>query len=195
MADPNRRQDILRAARAVFRERGYGKARMSDIAERAGVATGTVYLYFGSKEDLVSALCENYLSRLNEKLAVTTAISDTAEAIEESVRATLAFAESERDILRLLDLRTALGKRGELLPADQELHRALALSLQQRMDNGQIHHYDPVLLAELIGGLMEWVSKACLVWGDSDITRYEDVLIRMLQQALLADSGERPQRG
>lgn len=56
---PDRRDAILRAALAVFSENGFGAARMGDIAQRAEVAKGTLYLYFKSKEALFKALIES----------------------------------------------------------------------------------------------------------------------------------------
>jgi AcrR family transcriptional regulator len=51
-----RPQEILEAALAEFAVRGFAAARMEDIATRAGVTKGTVYLYFESKEDLFKSL-------------------------------------------------------------------------------------------------------------------------------------------
>jgi len=51
-----RPQEILAAALAVFGERGFAAARLEDVAERAGVSKGTVYLYFSGKEELFKAL-------------------------------------------------------------------------------------------------------------------------------------------
>ena len=53
-----RRSAILRAAVEVFAERGYEDARMREVAERAGVADGTTYLYFQGKEALLVAILE-----------------------------------------------------------------------------------------------------------------------------------------
>lgn len=50
------RQRILDAAAAVFREQGYANARLSDIAERAGIQTGSLYYHFASREELVSEI-------------------------------------------------------------------------------------------------------------------------------------------
>ena len=49
----DKHQRILDAAVAVFAEKGFFSARIADIAERADVADGTVYLYFQSKEDIL----------------------------------------------------------------------------------------------------------------------------------------------
>ena len=48
--------EILKAARGEFLARGYAATRLDDIAVRAGVAKGTLYLYFRSKEDLFQSL-------------------------------------------------------------------------------------------------------------------------------------------
>ncbi len=55
-----RRTEIIRAAVQVFAERGYFAARMREVAERAGVADGTLYLYFAGKEDLLVSILEEY---------------------------------------------------------------------------------------------------------------------------------------
>jgi len=51
--EPGKETAILHAAIKVFAEQGYHKAQISRIAEHAGVATGTVYLYFGNKRDIL----------------------------------------------------------------------------------------------------------------------------------------------
>jgi len=55
-----KRGAILRGAVEVFAERGYFGARMREVAKRAGVADGTVYLYFEGKEHLLVSLLEEY---------------------------------------------------------------------------------------------------------------------------------------
>jgi AcrR family transcriptional regulator len=59
--------EIQRAARKVFLSRGFQATTMQEIAEQAGIAKGTVYLYYPSKEDLYTALLLPSLEFLNEK--------------------------------------------------------------------------------------------------------------------------------
>ena len=56
-----RPQELLEAALAVFVERGFAAARLEEVAKRAGVSKGTVYLYFSSKEDLLKALVQSVI--------------------------------------------------------------------------------------------------------------------------------------
>lgn len=55
-----RRRDILDAALRLFAERGFTETTVSDIASEAGMATGTVYLYFPSKEDVLQGLHDRF---------------------------------------------------------------------------------------------------------------------------------------
>src|SRR3954469_24182181 len=54
-----RPRQILEAALAVFAERGLAAARLEDIAKRAGVSKGTIYLYFPNKEELFREVIRN----------------------------------------------------------------------------------------------------------------------------------------
>ncbi len=63
-AKPNKRTLITDAAVDVFAEKGFHQARISDIARRAGVADGTIYLYFKNKEDLLLSIFEEKMDFL-----------------------------------------------------------------------------------------------------------------------------------
>src|SRR3982751_6150106 len=52
----DKREAILRAATSVFAHNGYFNSKVADIAREAGVADGTVYLYFKSKEDILHSI-------------------------------------------------------------------------------------------------------------------------------------------
>ena len=63
----DRHEQILEAAAAVFANKGYYGARVADIASRAHVADGTIYLYFRSKEDILAALFETAMRRFLDR--------------------------------------------------------------------------------------------------------------------------------
>ncbi|NNE57731.1 MAG: TetR/AcrR family transcriptional regulator [Hellea sp.] len=57
---------IIQAARGIFNDKGFGKTTMAGIARAAGVADGTVYLYFKNKEDLARAVLADFYGKLTE---------------------------------------------------------------------------------------------------------------------------------
>lgn len=69
------RNTLIAAARAVFEQRGFDGTRMGDIAEEAGVAHGTVYTWFATKEELLHAVIESIAGALYASLAVPEATS------------------------------------------------------------------------------------------------------------------------
>jgi TetR/AcrR family fatty acid metabolism transcriptional regulator len=60
----DKRERIIDAAIAVFAENGFQASRVSDVAKRAGVADGTIYLYFRNKEDLLLSVFEQKMDML-----------------------------------------------------------------------------------------------------------------------------------
>ncbi len=64
----DKRSRILAAAERVFARRGFFASRVSEIAKDAGVADGTIYLYFKSKDDLLISLFETRMKEVNEAL-------------------------------------------------------------------------------------------------------------------------------
>lgn len=64
VADPRTRIVLLRAAEAVFSERGLSAAKVEEITSRAGVSKGAFYLHFDSKEDCFRQIVEGVLARL-----------------------------------------------------------------------------------------------------------------------------------
>lgn len=71
--NPEKRVRILDAALKIFANRGFYNAKVSEVAREAGVADGTIYLYFESKDALLIALFEDRMQRIiaraNDELA------------------------------------------------------------------------------------------------------------------------------
>ena len=77
----DKRERILAAAERVFARRGFFASRVSEIAKDAGVADGTIYLYFKSKDDLLISLFENRMKQVNETLR--TAIANERSTLDQ----------------------------------------------------------------------------------------------------------------
>ena len=88
-AKGERRQALLKAALDEFFERGFTAARMDDIARRAGLSKGTLYLYFDSKEALFTALVDTIAVPNVERIE---GMVITLPSATEALRALMAFA-------------------------------------------------------------------------------------------------------
>src|SRR5256886_17135522 len=82
-----KRDAILRAAIDVFADRGYFNAQVADVARAAGVAAGTVYLYFRSKDDLLISIFERGMrAALEEGRAAGAKLRDPRERLRSFAR-------------------------------------------------------------------------------------------------------------
>src|SRR3981081_3953291 len=80
------RARLLDAAKQIFEERGFLEARISDIAERAGLSHGAFYHYFDSKEQVFRELAEAMDERLSEPLGSVIHASGSSETPRERLR-------------------------------------------------------------------------------------------------------------
>lgn len=104
MTPDARRQQLLDAATWVFARRGYRNAGISDIIARAGVARGTFYLYFKSKQEVFLAIVNHFHGRITRALAqaddpaaLAAHAGTPQEILRASARRWLAFFTENRD--------------------------------------------------------------------------------------------------
>ena len=100
-----RRDEIMAAAKEVFARKGFHAATIADVAKQAGLAYGSVYWYFDSKEDLFHALMavEEQALRSHLAAAVDAPGGDGVEAsFRAAVQATLEFFEADKATVKLL---------------------------------------------------------------------------------------------
>jgi TetR/AcrR family transcriptional regulator, fatty acid metabolism regulator protein len=99
----DKRERILRAAVQVFARKGFYASRVSEIAKAAGVADGTIYLYFKSKDELLTSLFEDRIVRLLELLRRECAAVETGpERVRRLIEFQLGLLEGERDLAEVI---------------------------------------------------------------------------------------------
>jgi TetR/AcrR family fatty acid metabolism transcriptional regulator len=94
-----KRDAILRAAIDTFAGRGFFNSQVADVARAAGVAAGTVYLYFRSKDDLLVSVFERSMKdALAEGRAAITDVDDPAERLRRFARVHLGRLGRDRNL-------------------------------------------------------------------------------------------------
>jgi AcrR family transcriptional regulator len=95
---------ILDAAREEFGERGFSESSIVGITQRAGVALGTFYTYFDSKEVLFQALVRDMSAQVRDHVAPSLRESaDTLDGERRALESFLRFAREHRDVYRIID--------------------------------------------------------------------------------------------
>ena len=178
-----RREAILAAARTVFAKHGFEGTTIVDVASEAGVASGTVYLYYASKLDLFAALSAQLFEVIAGAMQEASAPADVRGGTRTRIRAVFEACSEHRDILRLVflnpDPRTEVARR--MRQADEKRLRPLVELLRAGMAAGAIRQADPTLLAEVINGLVVIALYQCFVQSDGrDVQAYEDTVTEMI---------------
>jgi len=155
-----KRERILRAAVDVFAQSGYFNAKVSDIAKAAGVADGTIYLYFDGKEDLLVTIfrehTRSYLQSLERDLL---AISSPEDRMRVAIRHHMETLGRDRAlaIVSQVELRHSL-KFMSLL-SQQEVADYLNI-LRKIVEHGQSEgvfrrNLHPALVAKAVFGVLD----------------------------------------
>jgi TetR/AcrR family fatty acid metabolism transcriptional regulator len=99
LAIADKRQAILRAAISVFARCGYFNSKVADIAREAGVADGTVYLYFKSKEDILHSIFDRSVEdALGAARKRVKRLSDPREKLRQIAHMHLERLGADRDL-------------------------------------------------------------------------------------------------
>lgn len=161
---------ILDAAEKVIAENGYHGSQVSKIAKEAGVADGTIYLYFKKKEDILISLFEDRLGKLVAMFNASIRESDSAEEalrkiceihftqLEQNV--TLAYVTQIELRQSSLELRKAIGL--SLKPYIQLIEHILILGKEEDSFRADL---DTKLTRQLIFGAMDEVVTSWLISG------------------------------
>jgi AcrR family transcriptional regulator len=177
---------ILDAARDEFGERGFSDSSIVGITQRAGVALGTFYTYFDSKEELFKALVRDMSAQVRDN--VGPALADATDGLDgerRALEAFLKFVRDHRDIYRIID-------ESEFVEpaAYREHYESTAIRIAARLkaarDKGEIDaSFSDRELDVAAWGMMGanvFLGLRFAVWDDADGEHIAEVMSRVWRQ-------------
>jgi AcrR family transcriptional regulator len=186
-----RRSEVLAAALDLFAEKGFAATRLDDVAARAGVAKGTLYLYFKSKEEIFMAVVRESL------VATLTSRRAAVESYSGPISALLAFVLEDwwRDIgsTKLSTIpKLVMAEAGnfpqiaefylrEVILPVQEL---LAHIFERGMASGEFRRVDPRQVAALFTAPLLMAT----LWRTTLAPATDAITIRPSERVVLADT-------
>src|SRR6202521_5985536 len=128
MRDPDKPQQIIEAAVRVFARRGYYNSRVSDIAREAGIAAGTIYLYFKTKDDILVTLFRDKMAEFVGTLRKAIAgEADAASKIRRLVSLHFTILEENPDLAEVVQVELRQGQKFFRGASSQEIGAYFAL--------------------------------------------------------------------
>ena len=143
----------------VIARRGMAAATMQEIADEAGVAKGTIYLYFKDRDDLVEKTFESAMSDLHKRVDEALETEGTFEVkLRAVVAAQIGFFQANREFFRLyISLRYPEGnaqqqrrQKRHCQPQYKSRVERIAAVIEAAMERGEIRKMDPMRLALFI---------------------------------------------
>lgn len=157
-------EQLLRAARDVFEERGYLGTSVGAITERASTAHGTFYLYFRNKEDVFCQVMTGVAADLMQE-ATAPWEEDPRQGIETGMRGFLRVFEEHAGLWRCLleGIFQSDSIHDVWLDIRKGFLDRLAAVLRVEQEAGRVRDLDPVLTANALGAMTEWFAFTHLV--------------------------------
>jgi AcrR family transcriptional regulator len=182
---------LARAGESLFHTKGYHLTTINDICDKAGVASGTFYLYFSDKYSLYRRLLLDYSHKI--RLAIATAVKDLPSRIEQERVGIATFIKFARDNPHSYTI------IWQSLQVDKDLfidyYSSFAKSyndgLIQSANRGEIKKIDTMTMAYALMGISNFVGLQVIMFekglvNDADIDRIVDQVIQMLQNGLFS---------
>ena len=197
--NPDTRGRLLAAAVEVLEAGGYGAASVAAIAERAGLATGTLYRHFPSKADLFvevfRAVADQELEEMHRAAGTPQTVGEQLDAVV----ATFAARALSRPRLAWALVYEPLDPAvdAERLSYRREYVRVMAAFVRARVDAGELPDQDPdTTSAALVGAIVEALVSplAPVAGGNADPDAVIEALTAFCRRAIGAEVGAGAQR-
>ena len=192
-SEPVRRAQLLRAARKVFRAKGYDGATVSEIVREAGVAQGTFYLYFPSKKDAAVSLRDGLMEPMAQAMATAVeSCTSFEDRLESLIAAGFKVARRNADLFRLAFIgadETHPEMHSES-PEHVSILRVTTGFFRDAVDAGEMEPMDPQIAARLAMGLLQHAMIEAFVSGEGEESdRLEEGVSALLLNALRRRTG------
>ena len=186
-----KRQMILDAAGDLFAKQGYENTTISDIARAAGVAVGTVYLYFRNKHEIYTSVSLDWVSAIAQTLQDPRITSLPFEQIARAmIEASFRICHEKSELMPLfqVDIQSAEEMRKHKA-AEAMITKVLDAFFRQAVAQGQLAPFDTEMYAKLVFGLVHSVLYTCFcIEGGSHEDLYRERTIEFIERLIFGPS-------
>ncbi|MDQ6693254.1 MAG: TetR/AcrR family transcriptional regulator [Chloroflexota bacterium] len=184
---PDKQQALIEAARDLFTTVGYESTTMAEVAKKAGVAVGTVYLYFKNKKELLNAVKDNWQVELLRAMSAheITFIPHHLRA-RPLIEATFAVCAQRTEMVQLMGLSPELMGEMYSTTGDNTVQTAIKALFDEGIEAGVFRpELDTEAAALLTFSMVDGALRQCFIMeGGKSQERYIDALVDALEHWL-----------
>ena len=187
----SKRQAIIEAARKIFAVKGYEDTTIAEIAEDAGIAVGTVYLYFGNKRDIYTSVSLDWATLLAAAFEdPTIAALPIEQAPRAMIEATFRICRQDSDMMSLfqVDIQSEEEIRKHKA-ADELITEVIDNFFRQAIAQGQLAPFDTEAYTKIIFGMVHSVLFECFcVEGGEHEELFRERTIELVERLFFGPS-------
>ena len=177
--DRVKRCRILKAAEVIFAEKGYEKAKVAQIARRAGVAEGSIYDYFKSKETLLISISAHRLTALTRQLTAPLDRAAPLSRLRRFLRLHFSTFLKNRDFLKVF-IMDSLMNRSFYQSEALEIHRTYIASLADLIRDGQAQgvfnrEVNPRVFCNMFMGAFIHMALRWILFPDRPVDKMKEI--------------------
>ncbi len=157
---------LLKAAEEVFGENGYFNASISEITRKAGVSTGTFYIYYKSKKEIFEDLIINLNHELRKEISIAVKDLTKRKDVEEmGFRKFFEFLHKHKKLYRIV-------RQAEFINPDlfswyyKKIAEGYSKGLEKAMENKEFKKFNSELISFALMGIADFVGMRYVLWSD-----------------------------
>ena len=187
----SKRQAIIEAARKIFAMKGYEDTTIAEIAEDAGIAVGTVYLYFGNKRDIYTSVSLDWATLLAAAFEDPSIAALPSEQVPRAmIEATFRICRQDSDMMSLFQVDIQSEEEIQKHKAADELITGIIDNFfRQVIAQGQLAPFDTEAYTKVIFGMVHSVLFECFcVEGGECEELYRERTIEIIERLFFGPS-------
>jgi len=187
----SKRRAIIEAARKIFAIKGYEDTTIAEIAEAAGIAVGTVYLYFGNKRDIYTSVSLDWATLLAAAFEDPSIAALPSEQVPRAmIEATFRICRQDSDMMSLFQVDIQSEEEIQKHKAADELITGIIDNFfRQVIAQGQLAPFDTEMYTKIIFGMVHSVLFECFcVEGGEREELYRERTIEIVERLFFGPS-------
>lgn len=181
--DETPRGKLLSAAARLFREQGYDRTTVRDIAAAVGIQSGSIFHHFASKEDILFAVTMEVIRFNTERMRLATdGVADPEQRLRGLIRAELqSIVGDTREAMIVLvrDWRCLSAEKQKEALAVRAVYEGYWMdALRDLKAQGRLGDEDPMVVRRLVNGMTSWTSNWFDASGALDMDGLTEVILR-----------------
>ncbi len=188
-AAKNRKNEIIEGSLKLFAQYGYHSTSLNDVASKIGVTKATLYYYFRSKDEIMKAILERSMARMDKVLDLDESSLCPRDKLRQFIQYHIIFGSDGAELAKItFDQLSAFPKRMRttLKTKEKKVDAVLQRILEQGADDGSIEVQDVKIASYAILGICNWTYHWYKPGGRLAPEKIAELCIDLIENGYLA---------